>query len=179
MDCRIAAVIGLLVLAGCGQEAPPVDEAFDEVPPFVDEADDALDGITVDEASLGAGSASVVVHGLQDDIVVAVEVADSEEERARGYSGRDAPAPDTGMLFVFDEVSPVSFHMKDVSFLLDILFLDEKGVVVNLATMTPCRSTPCPVWQSRESVKYAVELPVGFIKEHRVSRGTKVSISLH
>ena len=45
--------------------------------------------------------------------VIAVEVADTEEERAKGLSGRDALAEGRGMLFIFPESGYHGFWMKN------------------------------------------------------------------
>ena len=57
------------------------------------------------------------------DTKIFVEVADSEFERRKGLSGRDALAENSGLLFVFEEkdIRPV-FWMKDMKFPLDIIW---------------------------------------------------------
>ena len=53
-----------------------------------------------------------------------VEIADEFSERIQGLSDRDALAPDSGMLFLFDtESSSLAFHMAGMRFPLDMLFL--------------------------------------------------------
>lgn len=175
----------LLVLAGCSK-APQGASVADVSEPFIEgDGEDvkaasppALNGQDVEifEAD-SLAVRNVVIHGASEDFAVKAEVADSDEERAQGLSGRTELKQNTGMLFVFDDVAPVSFHMQGVPFLVDILFLDEQGVVQNMATMTPCRSNPCPIWDSRVPVKYALELPGGALKGMRISRGTQVSMS--
>ncbi len=85
--------------------------------------------------------------------VFSVEVARMPEEWAVGLSGRDCLAGNGGMLFV-TPVEEQFFWMKDTRFPLDIAFLDDDGVVVNVATMPP------------HTLEYAVSLrPVGFVLE--------------
>jgi len=174
MDARIiVGVIVLVVLAGCSNEVAP--ETF----PSLD-----FEDVTEREPVVSAASSqerlaaisSLIIHAEKEDVPIEIEVADSPDERERGLMGRGSLLAGKGMLFVFEQEEPVAFHMKDVPFLVDILFIGSDFTVRNMATMTPCRSTPCPVWQSREPVKYALELPGGFIKQHRMGRETTVTL---
>ncbi len=66
------------------------------------------------------------------------EVAVTDLERRKGLQGRRHLPADAGMLFVFDEPSPlVSFSMEDTSVPLDIIFLDERGRVTKVVTGEP------------------------------------------
>jgi hypothetical protein len=168
--------MSLLVLIGCSGAKQAEQDTFPSMP-FIDEASGNVDDGSVDSSAAGGGVETVVFHTAKGEVSVVVEVADTPEAREKGLMHREGLESGHGMLFVFDVVEPVAFHMLNVPFLVDIVFIGEDFEVKNVATMTPCRSNPCPVWQSRDPVKYAVELPATFIKEHRIARGTKVSLA--
>ncbi|HBH26971.1 MAG TPA: DUF192 domain-containing protein [Rhodospirillaceae bacterium] len=75
-----------------------------------------------------------------------VEVAATPEARARGLMGREALAPDGGMLFLFPSAGPLTaFWMKDTPIPLDLLFFSADGALIGLhADARPGDRTPIP-----------------------------------
>lgn len=58
-----------------------------------------------------------------------LEVADSNVEREKGLGGRESLCEECGMLFVFEKPGRYAFWMKDMRFLLDIIWLSGDEVV--------------------------------------------------
>ena len=63
---------------------------------------------------------------------VAVELARTDAQRARGLMDRASLADDAGMLFLFEETADHSFWMKNTLIPLDMLFVDSGGCVVKV-----------------------------------------------
>jgi uncharacterized membrane protein (UPF0127 family) len=99
---------------------------------------------------------------------VSVEVASSEEQRARGLMYRDALAVDEGMLFMYPDDGTRAFWMKNVRFPLSIAFVDSSGKIVRLADMEPYSSDRV---SSLYPVRYALEMNLGWFEAHEISPG--------
>lgn len=89
---------------------------------------------------VGTGAAAprvpVVVATEAGEHLFRAEVADTAAERARGLMFREELAPDAGMLFLFDPPRRVSFWMKNTFISLDMLFIDARGRIVQIAERT-------------------------------------------
>jgi uncharacterized membrane protein (UPF0127 family) len=64
------------------------------------------------------------------------ELAATPQERAKGQMFRTELARDRGMLFDFKETRSVSMWMKNTPLSLDMIFSDDKGVVLYVARNT-------------------------------------------
>lgn len=68
-----------------------------------------------------------------------VLIAQTEEEKEQGLQGVESLEPDEGMLFDYSEELPteLSFWMKDTLIPLDIIFINEKGIVIEVSEGEP------------------------------------------
>jgi hypothetical protein len=103
---------------------------------------------------------------------VAVEIARTDAERARGLMRRRELADDAGMLFLFAESSDHAFWMKDTLIPLDMIFIGEDGRIVGIVeraeprTLAP-RSVGAPS-------RYVLEVNGGWARARGVRRGDRV-----
>jgi uncharacterized membrane protein (UPF0127 family) len=103
---------------------------------------------------------------------VAVEIARTDAQRARGLMDRASLADDAGMLFLFEETADHSFWMKNTLISLDMIFIDEEGRVVGVVeravprTLTP-RSVGAPS-------RYVLEVVGGWARARGVGPGDRV-----
>lgn len=88
-----------------------------------------------------------------------VDVADSNEERSQGLMFVEEMATMEGMLFVYERPQSASFWMRNTLIPLDMLFVDETGIVKNIHPMAvPLDETPI---FGGDDVKFVLEVNGG------------------
>jgi len=92
-----------------------------------------------------------------------VEIADNDEERARGLMFRDSMDASHGMLFIHESEEPQAYWMKNTHIPLDILYFDDKHkLVTQQRDVPPCSlGDRCPPYASNAPARYVLELNAG------------------
>ncbi|WP_246191242.1 DUF192 domain-containing protein [Aureimonas leprariae] len=103
---------------------------------------------------------------------IVVELAETPPEREKGLMFRRSMAPDHGMLFDFDESRPVTMWMKNTLIPLDMLFMDEQGVVTQVKRMAKPESLD--LIPSGGPVRYVLELNGGAAERFGVHQGDRL-----
>ncbi len=106
---------------------------------------------------------------------VAVEVADTDDKRAQGLSGRAALAEGVGMLFVFDTEDAWGIWMKDMRFPIDIIWADTNGTILTIKRGATPESYP-EVFYPANQARYVLEVPAGFSGAHGIAEGQKIVV---
>jgi uncharacterized membrane protein (UPF0127 family) len=104
---------------------------------------------------------------------VTVEIARTDEERAKGLMFRKQLPEGEGMLFVFDRDQQLSFWMKNTVIPLSIAFIASDGHIVEIKDMQPNDLSSV---KSSRSVRYALEAPQGWFGRVNVRPGDIVKI---
>lgn len=103
---------------------------------------------------------------------LSIEVADTPEARFKGLSGRDKLSTDTGMLFVFENQSINNcFVMRDMKFSIDMVWLNDKKQVLNVAENVSPDTYPDEVFCPEGLAKYGLELNAGSATEAGITPG--------
>ncbi|MEP2715845.1 DUF192 domain-containing protein [Pseudophaeobacter sp.] len=132
-------------------------------------------------AGLGISTAShaaecqlnrVDLRGSWGQVSFTVEIADDEAERAQGLMFREALPRQSGMLFVYPYPQPAAFWMKNTLIPLDIIFLNENGLVTGIqANAIPGDLTPLP---GGNDVFAVLEVNAGLAAVYGISLGTEM-----
>ncbi|MDR2630742.1 MAG: DUF192 domain-containing protein [Spirochaetaceae bacterium] len=106
-------------------------------------------------------------------VQIAVEIARTEAERARGLMHRISLPDGEGMLFVFERDQILSFWMKDTLIPLSIAFISYDGRIREIYDMHPrdLRSI-----HSSRSVRYALEVPQGWFERTGITVGDRLHL---
>jgi len=117
----------------------------------------------------GAVSLQIVAEGRSADITM--EIADTQEKRAMGLSGRSELPPGHGMFF--DKAG--AYWMKDVAFPLDLLYLDKTGQVIEIHHMPD--DDPHTIYRpGNKEAEHAIELAAGWFDKQGFKVGDKVVV---
>ncbi len=101
-----------------------------------------------------------------------VRIANNDQTREKGLMGVKTLPEDQGMLFVFNDLTPAQFWMKDTLISLDMVFIDGKGVVSSVHSKA--RPLDLSVISSKEPVKAVLEISGGVAEKLGIDRGDQI-----
>lgn len=110
----------------------------------------------------------------KDAPVTTIEVAENDHDRQRGLMYRTKMGDDRGMIFTFNEKDDHTFWMHNTCLSLDMLFLDDDGLIVGIEESTPTMSDD--TFSVGCASKYVLELNAGWTRAHGVTAGQKVKL---
>ena len=122
-----------------------------------------------------------VVDGETDERKGAVDaaIADNRSLKVLGLSETDVLPPNRGMVFVFDSEADRTFVMTNMSFGIDIVFIDANG------TITEIHHAPKPAPDEdgssqgyRGNGQYVLEVNEHWTTEHEIETGDRVEFEL-
>ncbi len=104
-----------------------------------------------------------------------VEIADTEAEREKGLMNRKELCASFGMLFVYEQDQMLSFWMKNTYVSLDMIFMDNLGVINTVHKNTLPLQT-LQIYSSAKPSTYVLEVVAGFADKHNYQVGNKLDI---
>lgn len=111
------------------------------------------------------GNTEIVMNGL---------IADTPSKRYTGLSRKESLSQDTAMMFNWKTVGINSLIMRDMSFSLDVLFLDSEGYIKKIYEKVYPRETS----RMKAICQYAIEAPAGFVEENGLDKSYRAYISV-
>lgn len=101
-----------------------------------------------------------------------IEIASTAAEIQQGLMFRQKMDESAGMLFVFPDMQPRGFWMKNTLFPLDIIYVDADKTIVSIQKNTaPLSELELP---SEGPAQYVIEVNAGFADRHDLKAGDKV-----
>ena len=114
----------------------------------------------------------VHIRGEGGTAAFTVEIADDPEEQALGLMHRESMPRFSGMLFVFDRPKRAVFWMENTLIPLDMLFIDQTGVVQHVHHQAvPLDRTPI---DGGEGVAHVLEINGGMARRLNIAAGAQV-----
>lgn len=105
---------------------------------------------------------------------LAVEYAQTFDQRARGLMHRKSMCEDCGMLFRFDGPKRASMWMKNTFIPLDVAFIDRNGVITDIKPLKPHDLTSVG---ASKAVLYALEMNQGWFADNEIHVGHKITLN--
>lgn len=105
---------------------------------------------------------------------ITVEITDNDETRQRGLMYRKSLDEDKGMIFSFAVKDDHTFWMKNTCLPLDMMFIDDDGVIVGIEENVPTMNEHTYSVGCRS--KYVLEVNAGFSRRHGVVAGQHVRL---
>jgi uncharacterized membrane protein (UPF0127 family) len=131
---------------------------------------------------VGAGRASAAEQGTLEIATktgvrtFSVDLAVTDEERAKGLMNRKQVPEGYGMLFDFKRAQMVSMWMKNTYVSLDMIFIKNDGRIARIAENTKVLSED--IIDSGQPVRAVLEVVAGTAKKYGIAPGDKVAHSI-
>lgn len=101
-----------------------------------------------------------------------IEIADNESERSRGLMFRERMDDDHGMLFIYDQPRRPGFWMKNTPMPLDLMFIDDEGVIRSIMPGEPFSTAAIA---PDVIVRFVLEVKRGTAQKAGITEGDRVS----
>jgi PST family polysaccharide transporter len=135
------------------------------------------DGSNKKMSSPSANAQPIMASVRIGEIAIAAEVVKDTEAINRGLSGRDALAPENGMLFMFPKPKKYRFWMRGMRFPIDIIWIRDNTVVGVTANITPEFNVSSPrFYYAPQKSNYVLEVAAGLAAKKNISVGDHVTL---
>jgi len=113
--------------------------------------------------------------------ILKAEVAQTEEQRQKGLSGRDRLGENEGLLFIFDQKGATpTFWMKGMKFPIDIIWIGKDKIIkIDTKVAPPAPNTPdskLTLYKTNFPIDYVLEINSGYSDLNNIKVGDTVLI---
>jgi len=102
-----------------------------------------------------------------------VRVADTEQKRYTGLSNTKNLSDNEGMLFIHDTEGEQAYVMRDMSFPIDIIFINSNGEITKIHHAETESEDSSPTLY-RGTGKYVLETKYNYTKQNHIHEGDKI-----
>ena len=119
----------------------------------------------------------VYIHSGDNLYGITVEIADNDQERARGLMERESVPENTGMFFVYPKDIKADFWMKNMKVPIDMIFITSDRVIDTIRhNAPPCsENETCAHYRSEGEVRYVLEVRAGYAEDKGIEPGDQIS----
>lgn len=159
-------LLAVFVIGGIGYLALPYLRSLSPPPGAVPAPESTPASAFVKEGEV------VFLSGGEKIKKIDVEIAENEAEHAKGLMYRSYMPDSVGMLFIFQNVQPQSFWMKNTHIPLDIIYVGpDKKIVSIQKNAKPFSEDNLP---SYGDVQYVVEVNGGYTDQYGIKVGDSI-----
>ena len=109
-------------------------------------------------------------------VVISVEIPNTPSLRHKGLGKRDYLAEFAGMLFIFPKPYTYAFHMKDMRFPIDLIWI-RSNVIVDISKDVPVpKGMDLPTYQPNREADMVLEVNAYFTDRHNIRLGDRVDV---
>ncbi len=112
-----------------------------------------------------------------DGELLKAQVVTEPEEKRTGLSQRRTLESGEGMLFVFEKSDFHGIWMRDMDFSIDIIWIDENKLIVDIATNVSPETYP-DVFRPEKPAKYVLEVKAGYVESRDLQKGDRLDFDL-
>jgi uncharacterized membrane protein (UPF0127 family) len=127
-------------------------------------------------SSSGSGNVYRQANVTVNTIKLIAYVAESDEQRTKGLSVKNALLENEAMIFIFKTEGQHAFWMKNMKFPIDIIWLNNDKSVVHIEhNLQPyILDIFCQIYNPNTNSLYVLETAAGFAHRHGIAEGTPV-----
>lgn len=115
-------------------------------------------------------------HAIINGEQIHLDVANTEFLKQKGMMNKTSYPEDRGMLFMWDEITPISMWMKNTLLSLDIVYMVDGEVVDYDKDVQPCEEEQCDSY-GNVNANQVIELLSGGIDRYNIKMGDHIEIN--
>jgi len=119
---------------------------------------------------------TIFIDNGVEKVEIKAEVADTDEKKERGLQFRKSLKENSGMFFVFGTDSTYNFWMKNTLIPLDIIFISNDLVIIDIIYAEPCVEEPCENYKTSEPSRFILEVNGNFTIRNNIKAGNRITI---